>query len=118
MDTPKDDLARLINRRQEELGLTWDEIATRGGITVRTLIRIRQLDYDTLTAKTKRAVEKGLSWPRRYVDVVLDGNAATTAENDPILTDPIEQQIWALPLPAEQRWHYIHDHRQRQQKEA
>jgi transcriptional regulator with XRE-family HTH domain len=70
-DRNRQHLAALMEQRKDELGLSWEQIADRGGISRETMQQVR-LGSSQMRYRTKRAVERGLAWPERFVDDVLD----------------------------------------------
>lgn len=64
-------LAELMDYRRAELGLTWDEVAATGGMSVATLRRVRR--GHTITSDNMVAIERGLQWGLDSVRRVLAG---------------------------------------------
>lgn len=110
-------LAAAMEARRLELGLTWQEVAIRGGTSTKTLQVARTGPHET-RADTKRAIERGLSWDAGSVDMILqdrepvpldapaaapdaDGPGDTAAAMFP--DDPVAAEIWRRDLPVEER---------------
>jgi transcriptional regulator with XRE-family HTH domain len=81
-----------MNRRRAELGITWDEVAQRGGISVAWLRKIRKGQAD-ITTDMKYAIQRGLAWPDGQVDGALAGS--------PTGFDPIQHSLELLPKVRE-----------------
>ena len=64
-------LTEAMENRQEELGLTWRQIAAKAGVSVQTLISVRKESRE-ITPRTRRAIELGLKWPPGYVTAILE----------------------------------------------
>ncbi|WHT20945.1 hypothetical protein N8J89_07740 [Crossiella sp. CA-258035] len=77
-----------MERRKEELGLSWPEIASRGGTTRETLLQARN-GSSRLRSSTRRAIELGLSWAAGSVARILEGGQPTTMD-EPVPRAAIE----------------------------
>ncbi len=71
-DPGRQRLATAMNRRRAALGIRWQEVAQRGGISIPTLRRARNSD-DPLTIDTIIAIERGLNWEEGHVEAILGG---------------------------------------------
>lgn len=58
--------------RREQLGLTWNEVAERAGMTKQGLRTVRQ-ETRKIMPLTKRGIEEALRWQPGSIDVVLNG---------------------------------------------
>jgi hypothetical protein len=104
-------LAAAMDARRLELGLTWAEVAVRGGPSEGRIRVIRRGDEDNITDLTKAKIAKGLDWDRRYVDELLDGVIA--------VRDPFEEAIMAATnLTFEEKAASVQRHRQRVRQAA
>ncbi|WP_160051455.1 helix-turn-helix transcriptional regulator [Nocardiopsis sp. FR26] len=74
-------LRELMEARQEQLGLSWGEVAKAGGVKMNTLYRVRA-GVATIQQTTKRAIEDGLQWDEGSVDAILGGGDPTPLEAD------------------------------------
>jgi transcriptional regulator with XRE-family HTH domain len=74
-DKARQHLADAVKTRQRELGMTQRRIVKRMGISEETLrMALRQ---GTLSEDTKRAIERGLAWPRGATEEALTGKQPT-----------------------------------------
>jgi hypothetical protein len=88
-----------MEERQDELGKTWRQIATDGGISYETVRAVRKgKGAGPIPAPTRRALERGLEWPVRYVDEILAGGVSAGEETkaEPDLRDDVERDLWQL----------------------
>lgn len=74
-ETPRQRLARLMNTRRADLGMTWREVAERGELTTETLRQVRSGDSD-IRELTKRGIERALKWMPGSIDNILGGDEA------------------------------------------
>jgi transcriptional regulator with XRE-family HTH domain len=72
-------LEDAMNDRRIELGVRWEEVARRGGLSVAQLRRFRK-GIGPRTPDTTRAVERALTWDSGHVASILSG---PRAENQP-----------------------------------
>lgn len=72
-------LARYVRERREELGLTQEEVATRGGPSTATLRLIENAAGAAYKAKSLRQLEDGLGWARGSAIAVLGGGVPSLA---------------------------------------
>lgn len=85
---PRRRLAQLMEDRQVELDLTWEEIARRAGMTATNLRRIRH-NESALPRRTARKIERALEWQPGSVEGVLAGKEPVpTPEPEPEPADP------------------------------
>lgn len=86
-------LRSLMEARCEELGLTWTEVAAKGGSSVKTLHSVRTEDHRIQPA-TQRAIETGLQWaPGSLREIEAGGDPADA---------PAERRIPVSPASASQ----------------
>ena len=65
-------LAALMDERRLELRLTWQDVADRGGISLRALANARTGDAE-IRPLTQAGIEGGLQWERGSVARILAG---------------------------------------------
>ena len=65
-------LAELMEARQRELRLRWQDVAETGNVSLRALQAARLGDAE-IRPLTQRGIEDGLRWPAGYIQAVLDG---------------------------------------------
>lgn len=72
METSKAEqrLEQAMNERRLDLGMRWNEVARRAGVSTETLFRFRK---GLRTEDTTHAVERALQWRRGSVDAILTG---------------------------------------------
>lgn len=72
METDKAEqrLEQAMNERRLDLGMRWNEVARRAGVSTETLFRFRK---GLRTEETTHAVERALQWQRGSVDIILAG---------------------------------------------
>jgi len=96
-------LDKAMNRRRVDLGLRWNEVADRAGMTYGNLHKIRS-GATTLTDLAVRGIERALQWPPGSVEGILAGGDPTPLQMDkPPLTQ--EQQALRLIYLAWERDH-------------
>lgn len=78
-ETPRERLARLMEDRRRELGLTWDEIAFRGSTHAETLRQVRKGER-RIRPITRRAIEVGFAWTEGSVERILQGGDPTPVQ--------------------------------------
>lgn len=100
-------LARHVRERREELGLTQEEVASRGGPSTATLRLIENNAGDSYRQKSLRQLEDALGWARGSVLAILAGEEPALRGGQPAAqryADPTLQAIWELPgLTEEER---------------
>ena len=84
-------LAKLMDDRRIELGLTWEQVADAAGLRYETLRAVRNKD-SAIRPLTRRAIATALRWSPNSVDLILDGG-------DP---DPLPEQAAAQAGPRPQ----------------
>lgn len=90
-------LGRYVRERRTELGLTQEEIATRGGPSTATLRLIEGGEQTAFRAKSLRQLADALHWTRESPRAILQGREPAEAA-DPI---PVTRESWpAEPEPA------------------
>ncbi|GGL56437.1 hypothetical protein [Planomonospora parontospora] len=80
-ETPRRRLARLMTERRDELGLYWNDVAGRAGLTKEGLRSVRG-GAGTMRPPTKRGIEAALRWTRGSVDRILEGGAPVALEEE------------------------------------
>ncbi|MBB6000849.1 hypothetical protein [Streptomonospora salina] len=105
-------LAHAVERRIDEMGLDYVDVAREAGFTVETLIKIRK--GTKVATRTYRKLEAGLGWATYSVDRVMEGRdperapqlitGTRTVDDEPakISYAPIEEQLQDL-TPEEQQ---------------
>ncbi len=78
-ETPRRRLARLMAERRDELGLYWNDVAERAGLTKEGLRTVRG-GVGTMRPPTKRGIETALRWTRGSVDRILEGGTPIALE--------------------------------------
>ncbi|WUI00245.1 helix-turn-helix transcriptional regulator [Spirillospora sp. NBC_00431] len=73
---PHERLAAALERRLDELDLTWSELADAASVHEVTLRAIRRGDNQP-SARTRRRLEGALSWERGSIQAILDGGEPT-----------------------------------------
>lgn len=68
-------LAALIDQRRLDLRLTWQDVAERGGVSLRALANARTGDSE-IRQLTQAGIEAGLQWEPGSVARVLEGGDA------------------------------------------
>ena len=100
-------LASYVRERREELGLTQEEVASRGGPSTATLRLIENNATDSYRQKSLRQLEDALGWTRGSVLAILAGDEPVLHGGQPgaqRYADPTLQGIWELPgLTEEER---------------
>lgn len=82
-------LAALMDERRTKLRLTWQEVAERGGVSLRALANARTGDSE-IRPLTQAGIEAGLSWGQGSVERVLAGD-------DPVLLAAVVSAPRAAP---------------------
>ncbi|GAT67810.1 hypothetical protein PS9374_03469 [Planomonospora sphaerica] len=94
-EAPRRRLARLMTERRDELGLYWNDVAERAGLTKEGLRSVRG-GVGTMRPPTKRGIEAALRWARGSVDRILEGGAPVALEDDTATRAAVPS---ALPAP-------------------
>ena len=102
-------LTDAMESRRDELGKNWRQVAADGGISYETVRAVRKgQGKGPIPAPTRRALERGLEWPTRYVDELLAGRTNDAGgssadrsnvdepEAGPDLRDDVERDLWQL----------------------
>ena len=93
----RDTLASLMDSRLRELRLRWQDVADRGGISLKTLQSART-GTAGIRPRTQWGIEAGMQWPAGFVQWVLDGHdpAGFTGGDSP---QPCASPLRAVPPP-------------------
>lgn len=75
-------LANLMEKRRLELDLTWDQVAARGGVSLRALATARKEDRE-IRALTRTNIERGLDWELGSIERILAGGDPAPAGDEP-----------------------------------
>lgn len=67
-----------MDRRREELRLTWSEVARLAGVSRETLRQIRTGEGE-IRPLTRRGIEDALQWAPSSIDAIMSGGAPTSA---------------------------------------
>lgn len=78
---PRRDLANEMNRRRAQLRLNWDQVATRAGISIATLRRLRNSD-DKVSLDTMIGIDSALEWDPGHVEARLNGTQPPPRSQD------------------------------------
>ncbi|MEV1201687.1 hypothetical protein [Microbispora rosea] len=78
-ETARERLAELMDRRREELGLLWNDVADRAGLTKEGLRTVR-FGTGKMRPPTKRGLEEALQWKRGSIDRYLETGDASALE--------------------------------------
>jgi transcriptional regulator with XRE-family HTH domain len=73
-------LGDAMDKRRVELGLTWEAVARRAGVSRTTLNEIRKGNVENTQLLTKRAVQRALEWEPNSIDHVLAGGEPTPTQ--------------------------------------
>lgn len=86
-------VAKAINARLEELGMTQRQLAERSGVSPATLRQL-QNNYGPRKRNPRllAAVSEGLRWPSGHLGQVLVGETAESAGTDPLRRDVAQLQ--------------------------
>ncbi|MFI6496818.1 hypothetical protein [Nonomuraea typhae] len=71
-------LAETMDDRRVQLGLTWNQVAEKAGLTKEGLRSVRQ-ETRKMMPLTKRGIEDALRWAAGSIDLVLAGNVPQVA---------------------------------------
>lgn len=91
-----DAVAAAIRARLAETDMTQAELATRAGVALMT---VRELQHNLKprrrSPRTLNAVSEALGWPPGRIAEILEGNASSADEADPILRelDAVKQEL-------------------------
>lgn len=94
---PHERLAAALERRSDQLDMTWTELAHVSGVSEVTLRALRR-GHNKPSARTKRRLEDALAWERGSIQTVLEGGEAT-----PLVGDGGRRQESAEQIAAENR---------------
>lgn len=87
-DPSRERLDAAMDEQRLELGLRWNQVAERAGMTYGNLHKIRKGDT-ALTGLAKAGIERALEWPRGHIDKLLNGSEDTgdplTAQQERLL---------------------------------
>jgi transcriptional regulator with XRE-family HTH domain len=75
-------LGEEVRRRRDQLRLTQEEIAERGGLSVGTIRKIETGRAGQLHPRTRHGLERALKWETGSVDAVLEGRPPSASEDD------------------------------------
>lgn len=98
-DAARKQLAEAMESRRVELGITWRAVAEVGGTTVETLRTVRAGSNEP-TPLTRRAIEKGLQWPKGRVAAFLAGSPPSEPEPAKPTLGDIRQMAESLQAQA------------------
>jgi hypothetical protein len=88
-----------MTERRDELGLYWNDVAERAGLTKEGLRTVRA-GIGTMRPPTKRGIEAALRWTRGSVDRILEGGAPVALEEEAV-RGPVPPASTAVPaVPA------------------
>jgi hypothetical protein len=115
-------LMKLMNKRQEELGLTWAEIAAAGDISYDT-IRLARNGSNDIRHPQRAAIDRGLRWQVGSVSRILEEDGDPVAldgpprpAEPPAVADDAEerfpgdaasQAIWRQDISETEKWQAI-----------
>lgn len=80
------DVAKVVNDRMAERGITQRELAERSGVSVATLRKIQGGGEQQRTRATLANVSRALGLPDDYLSRVSQGNEPTASDSDKELT--------------------------------
>jgi hypothetical protein len=84
-----------MDERRGELGLLWDEVAERAGVSAETLRRATDAPGRMRTT-TKKGVERALHWKRGSIDSIASGGEPTAlAEEEPATQTSAPVHDWS-----------------------
>jgi plasmid maintenance system antidote protein VapI len=93
VDDARTHLAEVMNRRRQQLGWKWIDVAREAHMSVQNLLRIRQGEI-AITDDAARQLEQALRWETGSVNAVLNNR-------DPILSEPAQQPRQANVTPSD-----------------
>lgn len=70
-----------MDERRGELGLTWNEVAERVGVSPGTIYRIAAGPTRAMRTTTKKGIESTLNWAAGSVDDILNGSDPTASDS-------------------------------------
>ena len=94
-------LAGLMDERRLELRLTWQDVAERGGISLRALANARTGDAE-IRPLTQAGIEGGLQWERGSVARILAGGDPLPLGDVPAPRSPVQVPS-AAPAPRDRK---------------
>jgi transcriptional regulator with XRE-family HTH domain len=83
-ETPQERVARYVRARREELGLTQEDVATRGGPSTATLRLIEGASLTTPRPKSLRQLETALYWGPGSALAIYRGGEPVILDSDPL----------------------------------
>lgn len=93
-------LAALMDQRRLDLHLTWQDVAERGGVSLRALANARTGD-SPIRPLTQAGIETGLQWEDGTVEIILAGGDPVPAAPAGFVSDemvkaarPFADKIW------------------------
>jgi transcriptional regulator with XRE-family HTH domain len=98
MDETRDRLAREMEKRRKKLRLRWPQVAQLAGVSVQTLLRIRN-GTTPVTDFAAEGIEQALQWPSDTVATILAGRQPSPppesplAETDPVTLDEVVREL-------------------------
>lgn len=98
-------LASEMDKRRQELDLLWQDVASAGRISAKTLYSVRADPGTPVTPRTARKIEAGLQWQPGSVSQVLDGGsphpldspAGTPSRPDAVHPEPEDDAMTLFP---------------------
>lgn len=74
-------LAALIEKRREELGMLWQDVADAGDVSLKTLYNVRTQEDGEISPPTRRKLEAALRWEPGSIERILAGGEPQVASS-------------------------------------
>ncbi|MEV5211256.1 hypothetical protein AB0K35_27670 [Micromonospora sp. NPDC053740] len=93
-------LARAVRNRRIVLGFSQRQIAARGHLAPRTVVKVENAYPETLRARTTAALERALQWDAGSIQRVLDGGTPVELWTPPAAGNPEVAVVLEAGLPT------------------
>ena len=95
----REQLASLMDSRLRDLRLRWQDVAIRGGVSIKSLHNART-GSASIRPRTQWGIEAGLQWPPGFVEWVLGGHdPAGFTGGETVQPAPVLPPLRAVPPP-------------------
>lgn len=78
-----------MNERRGELGLRWEDVAERAGVSPQTLYRIS--DPNRIRVGTRKGIERALRWQSGSIESIAEGGEPTPLPDEPETPEPADE---------------------------